>query len=104
MSWDEPLPMSCEEDGKGGCKKHPPTIRLTQFQWWLIDEHCPGQRVLWPAVQYHKSAGYLPEPVAEAYYYLIDPKYPPSFKNSILRRVQKAEKLRLKEMRKGGGA
>jgi hypothetical protein len=55
-------------------------------------------------VQYQPNAGSLTHPAAEAYYYLIDPKYPPSFKNSILRRVQKAEKLRLKEMKKGGGA
>ncbi len=100
MSWDKPLPVTCEEDGKGGCKKHPPTIRLTQFQYWLLDEDCPGRRVLWPALQYEPNAGALNQSAAEAYYYLIDPKYSYRFKNRILKRVQEAEKLRAKEMKR----
>ena len=100
MSWDKPLPVTCEEDGKGGCKKHPPTIRLTQFQYWLLDEDCPGRRVLWPALQYEPNAGSLTQPAAEAYNYLIDPKYSYRFKNRILKRVQEAERLRAKEMKR----
>jgi len=107
VSWDKPLPVTCEEDGKGGCKKHPPTIRLTQFQYWLLDEDCPGRRVLWPALQYEptsadapKPSAHLPQSAAEAYYYLIDPKYSYRFKNRILKRVQEAEKLRAKEMKR----
>ena len=100
MSWDKPLPVTCEEDGKGGCKKHPPTIRLTQFQYWLLDENCPGRRVLWPALQYEPNAGGLNQSAAEAYNYLIDPKYSYRFKNRILKRVQEAEKLRAKEMKR----
>jgi hypothetical protein len=100
VSWDKPLPVTCEEDGKGGCKKHSPTIRLTQFQYWLLDEDCPGRRVLWPALQYEPNAGGLNQSAAEAYNYLIDPKYSYRFKNRILKRVQEAEKLRAKEMKR----
>jgi hypothetical protein len=103
MNWDEPLPSVCAEDGKGGCKKHPPTIRLTQFQYWLLDEDCPGRRVLWPALQYEPSTAaphHSVQSAAEAYYYLIDPKYSYRFKNRILKRVQEAETLRAKEMKR----
>jgi hypothetical protein len=55
--------------------------------------------VLWPALQYEPNAGALNQSAAEAYYYLIDPKYSYRFKNRILKRVQEAEKLRAKEMK-----
>jgi hypothetical protein len=97
MNYYEPLPTVCEDDGNGGCKKHPPTIRLREGHWF-IDEHCPGQRCLWPALQYEPHAGALNQAAAETYHYLISPRFNNKFRNRILRRIQAAEKKRYKEM------
>ena len=103
MSWDEPLPSVCAEDGKGGCKKHPPTIRLIPGAYdtaaWLLDEHCPGLRTSWPALQYGYLSGIHPHAGA-AYAWLIDPRGSNKHRADALRRIRAAEKKRYKEMKR----
>lgn len=94
----------CDDDGKGGCKKHPPTMclvvtdaGLASVSHWLLDEECPGLRCYWPArVQDGMPFSLVPsqaQSMAMAYNEMLR-----SDLNLTrgLRRVRAAEKLRAK--------
>lgn len=107
-------PEHCDDDGKGGCVKHPPTLRLDVNEHtcsWLVDEHCPGRRCRWPAlpeavnwsewdhVQNHRN--YIAgrgsrESMAGAYIALINPALRTQGLIRTLRRIRAAETLRAK--------
>ena len=100
----------CGDDGKGGCIKHPPTMRLEVYNdpkhgaphlwYWVIDEACPGKRCSWPAmVDYDVPFATIPaqvETMAKAYYWLLHPQLNAHHRVRHLRRVRAAEKLRAK--------
>ena len=95
----------CDDDGKGGCKKHPPTMRLVvnttaegvEVRWWALDLECPARRCCWPArVENGIPFAAIPalaESMASAYNWLLHPKLNLTRR---LRRVRAAEKLRAK--------
>ena len=100
-------PEHCDDDGKGGCVKHPPTMRLEVYndpkhgaphQWyWLVDQDCPSLRCSWPArVDYGiplLALGQQVESMAVAYSWLLIPGLNMERR---LRRIRAAEKLRAK--------
>jgi len=95
----------CDDDGKGGCTKHPPTMCLHVYSdpgtdlptmWhWLMDQDCPGHRCSWPArVDYgipFAAVGAQVQSMADAYNWLLRPKLNMQRR---LRRLRAAEKLR----------
>lgn len=96
----------CEDDGKGGCVKHPPTMRLavhsgpdgTPTMWhWIMDQDCPRHRCRWPARADYgipfAAIGAQIESMANAYNWLLRPELRLERR---LRRIRAAEKLRAK--------
>ena len=94
-------PEHCDDDGKGGCAKHPPTmcLQVSPAMWhWLIDYDCPGRRCTWPAKMpsdvIWEEFGAQTQSMARAYDFLLYPKANMKSIRRNLRRIRAAEKLR----------
>lgn len=99
----------CDDDGKGGCVKHPPTMRLAAYNdqrgapflwYWIIDEACPGRQCSWPArMDYDRiweESGAQAQSMARAYDVLLAPRANMKSIMRYIRRIRIAEKLRAK--------